>query len=369
MIRRLTLLLILLTALAGLLPLAAQAKASPVGSVRYIHRGLAVQPPHHRAAHGKVKQKLYAAYHLATTRSQLASLSFKDGSTLHINENTDLTLRSPHATYVRKGEVDVIDNGGHHQVVTAVATVSAIGTEYDVKVIVSGGKVTVIVTVASGTVMVTSRQGTQQVTPGQQVTVTSDGTISQPVSVDAASVVAWTSILPAPPASSSPTPTATGTSAAPTPTPTSTPVPSPTATPTNAPPALFTYSFTGLSASWTAPSPPGGIDGTTVTQATGCGTTSSAVFSIVITATGHNAAAPVTIHPTWVFANTLQTGGHRYVNNGTVEGEIDLFLTMHGADTSAPTVTMAPQIQGNITGYTPGTVSVPVTRTPVASCP
>src|SRR5947209_4717389 len=247
---------ILLVALAGLLPLVAQAKASPLGSVRFIRHGLSVQSPHHKASHAKVKQKLYSAYHLATTRSQLASLSFRDGSILHMNQNTDLTLRTSHVTNVKQGEVDVIDNGGHHQVVTAVATLSAIGTQYDVRVIVGkGGKVTMIVTVVSGQVMVTTSQGTQQVNAGDQVMVSSSGTISQPVPVDAASVVTWTSVLPAPPASSSPTPTptASATAAAATPTPTATSLPTPTATPTSTPAPLFSYSFGGLTASWTIP--------------------------------------------------------------------------------------------------------------------
>ena len=209
--RRIAVVALLVAALAGLVPLAAQAKASPLGSVRYIHHGLSVQAPHHKAGHGKVKQKLYAAYHLATKHAQLASLSFKDGSTLHVNQNTDLTLRSVHATYVKSGEVDVIDHGAHHQVVTAAATASAIGTEYDVRVVRGTGRtVSVIVTVVSGIVMVTTSQGSQQITSGQQVTVTSDGTISRPTSVDAARVIAWTAPIP-PPAAASPTATPTNT--------------------------------------------------------------------------------------------------------------------------------------------------------------
>lgn len=361
MARRIVLAILLLTALTGLMPRAVQAKTSPLGSVRYIHRGLAVQPPHHRAARGKVKQKLYAAYHLATTRSQLASLSFKDGSTLHINENTDLTLRSPHATYVRKGEVDVIDNGGHHQVVTAVATVSAIGTEYDVKVIVSGGKVTVIVTVASGTVMVTSRQGSQEARAGEQVMVSPAGVISRPTTVDAAAVVAWTAPIP-PPASSNPTPTTT-----------SAPIATPTFAPSSTPVPLFNYTFSGLAARWTSPFQGTGDDGATITQATGCGTTSTAWFTMAFNIQhfgNPDSNTPATDQNFWTFSSTFPIGAHRYVDmNGAVIGAITLNLTMQNPGSSTPTVTMAPQIQGNIPGYTAVTASVPVTKTPATSCP
>ena len=339
--------------------------------VRFIRHGLSVQSPHHKASHAKVKQKLYSAYHLATTRSQLASLSFRDGSILHMNQNTDLTLRTSHVTNVKQGEVDVIDNGGHHQVVTAVATLSAIGTQYDVRVIVGkGGKVTMIVTVVSGQVMVTTSQGTQQVNAGDQVMVSSSGTISQPVPVDAASVVTWTSVLPAPPASSSPTPTptASATAAAATPTPTATSLPTPTATPTSIPATLFSYSFGGLTANFMQNGILPGTVSLTVTKATGCGSTGVAGFRIMETWGDLVANPSYTITKVWMFANTLKI----FQVGGIAAGgdEVDFFLTMHGADTSAPTVTMAAQFQGSLwNNYTPGTVSVPVTKTPVTSCP
>src|SRR5579872_2295457 len=81
----------------------AAAPAGAVGSVRYIYRGLAVQPPRQsrRAAH--THDTLFDHDGLHTDAGQKASIGFTDGTVLQINQLTDATL-SAHVTTVQRGE-------------------------------------------------------------------------------------------------------------------------------------------------------------------------------------------------------------------------------------------------------------------------
>ena len=168
---------------------------SPLGRVRFIYHGLAVQPPRHRAAKAKVKQSLYSSYQLHTHHAQKASVNFRDGTVLHINQNTDCLLRSPHVTAVKRGEVDeMVTPGTNHQIQTAAAIASAIGTEFDVRYFNS----TMTVTVVEGAVLVENSSGSAVVKSGQQTTVHVGQAPSPPRPADAAAVTAWLAPLPAP---------------------------------------------------------------------------------------------------------------------------------------------------------------------------
>lgn len=181
-------------------PQPTEAKAQrALASVRFIKRGLTVAAPHKPGKRGKLKQKLFQAYRLQTRAGQKASIAFADRSVLHMNQRTDLTLRSSSVTYLTSGEADVIDAPGvHHTVQTATATVAAIGTQYVVQVLGSKGNVQVMVTVVDGAVQVKTNKGAQTVVPGQQVTVAPDGTISAPKSIPIQTAVGWTQEIPQP---------------------------------------------------------------------------------------------------------------------------------------------------------------------------
>jgi hypothetical protein len=174
-------------------PVAAASQA--LASVRYIKKGLTVQPPHQTAAKGKVKQSLYSAYRLQTKQAQIASIAFQDGSLLHMNQKTDATLRSASVTQIKQGEVvQEVVPGTNHQIQTSSAVASAVGTLFDVKV---NGTLTII-TVIEGAVLVSSPHGTVLVTSGQQVRIRKGQAPGSPVSVDAASTIAWTTAIPPP---------------------------------------------------------------------------------------------------------------------------------------------------------------------------
>lgn len=176
---------------------AARLAAKPVATVRAIKRGLLVAPPRKPYARGKVKQALRQRYALRTGKDQRASLGFVDQSVLHINQRTDAVLASPTVTQVKRGEVDaIVKPGTTHEIQTAVAIASAIGTEFDVRC--SGRSCTF--TVVEGAILVTAANGAKvTVKTNQRTTVARGQAPTTPSSVDAAATVAWTRVLPPPP--------------------------------------------------------------------------------------------------------------------------------------------------------------------------
>jgi hypothetical protein len=187
---------LLLSDLSGFTP-TAHAASSSLGSVRFIQRGLAVQPPHHRASKGRVRQPLFSLYALNTKVLQRASIAFADGSLMHMDQETDAVLRSPSITQVKKGQVaEVVTPGTTHQVQTSEAVATAIGTSFDVKV--KRKKHVTIVVVVEGAVLVQNKQGSVLVKTGQKSTVQKGQAPSAPVPIKALKVIAWTGFLPAP---------------------------------------------------------------------------------------------------------------------------------------------------------------------------
>src|SRR5438270_12532829 len=94
-----------------------QGKSVALARVRYIKRGLAVQPPSQPFVKGKKNMPLYNRYLVRTRKQQMASLGFGDGSVLHLNQQTDAVLRSQHLTYVKKGEdAEIVAPGTGHRV-------------------------------------------------------------------------------------------------------------------------------------------------------------------------------------------------------------------------------------------------------------
>ena len=138
---------------------------------------------------------LFAAYLLETKQKQRASIRFQDKTTLHLNQRTDVILRSPHLTYVQNGEVDeALQPGTSHRVQTAAAVASAIGTNFDVKV-VHGGTVFVVM---HGSIRVKNKKGTVTVKQGQQSVVLTNQAPQPPIPADASKTIAWTNGLPTP---------------------------------------------------------------------------------------------------------------------------------------------------------------------------
>ncbi len=110
------------------------ARVKPLGQVRYIHRGLSVQPPRQHAGKGKLKQSVYSAYLLSTQKQQKASVGFRDGTVLNLNQLTDALVQSLASTRLSHGEVEqMVKPGSAHRIVTPAATASAVGTQFDVR--------------------------------------------------------------------------------------------------------------------------------------------------------------------------------------------------------------------------------------------
>ena len=173
-------------------PLAA---SHPVGEVKFIDHGLTVTPPGKRHEAGKVKMSLYQRYDLTTQRGQKASIGFDDGTVIHFNQNTDAVLSNPHVTDVRRGEVaQYLAPGTDHQVQTASAVASAIGTVFDVQ---TNGSTTIFV-VLHGALSVQNHAGTVVVESNQASTVTAGHAPSEPAAINALAVFAWTAGLPNP---------------------------------------------------------------------------------------------------------------------------------------------------------------------------
>lgn len=171
------------------------ASSSQLAQVKFIKKGLSVQPPHKKSAKGKVKEKLYTAYGLQTQAKQFASIGFKDKTVLHMNQRTAIQLMSPSITYVKNGEVDeALVPGTNHKVQTAAAVASAIGTNFDVEV--SRHASTIIV--LHGVVRVKNKLGTVTVKPNHESVVINGQPPQPPKKVDAAKAMSWTQGLPTP---------------------------------------------------------------------------------------------------------------------------------------------------------------------------
>lgn len=200
--------LVLTLCMGLLLTPSAGAASHPLANVRFIDHGLTVWPPKAKPGRGRVRQPLYAAYGLSTGSHQRASIGFVDKTVLHINQRTDLVLRSPGLTMVRKGEVAALGNpGDHERIVTSTAAVSALGTEFDLRIeraatsYSTGPRFppgTTTVSVVAGIVAVSNRYGRVQVTAGHWTHVAPGKAPTKPTKHNARHDVAWTAGLPGP---------------------------------------------------------------------------------------------------------------------------------------------------------------------------
>jgi hypothetical protein len=186
-----------------------------VARVRYIKHGLTVTTANKKTVKGKVKMPVYTSSILTTGRKQLASLGFKDGTVLQMNQRTTLVLRNPHLTYITGGQVDeILAPGTNHQVRTATATAAAIGTEFVVRESVQIREVkkgkgkkrhvvreqvhTTQFVVVEGALRVQSPKGSIVVKTDQKTTVQEGKAPQPPVKVDAAPAISWTKPIPPP---------------------------------------------------------------------------------------------------------------------------------------------------------------------------
>lgn len=181
---------------SGLQPrLRSSADQGQLAQIQYIYRGFSVQPPQQRLERARVKQPLFEQYFLRSGAAEKASIRFRDGTTLHINQRTDAVLTSPNVTMVRRGEVaEYLAPGTNHRVQTAAAVAAAIGTTYDVRV--NGGTTTFVV--LHGALQIANGSGSVVVTSNHQTVVTANRAPAQPSPVDARAVFAWTSGIPTP---------------------------------------------------------------------------------------------------------------------------------------------------------------------------
>ncbi len=172
--------------------LTAPPSSSRLGQVRVIVHGLSVQAPRHSAARGKVKAALYTHYLLQTRAKERASIGFNDGTLLQLNQRTDVVLQTSHITTLKSGEIDESDRpGSDHRIVTASATASAVGTNFDVRVV----KKRSTIIVAFGTVTVANKKGSVTVGRNQETSVSPNQPPTPPQTVDAGSAIAWTGPL------------------------------------------------------------------------------------------------------------------------------------------------------------------------------
>jgi ferric-dicitrate binding protein FerR (iron transport regulator) len=194
-------------------PQAANAKDSAIAAVRYIQGGLTVKPPNQSDERGKVKQPLFSAYFLQTRAAQKASLGFTDGTKLHINQHTDLVLKSLNLTMVQQGEVaEVVTPGTNHKIVTGSAVAAALGTVFDVRITSSSGASsgygssgtpgplgppgTTTVSVTQGTVTVSNQYGSVSVHRNEWTHVRPGQAPTKPTRHNASTDIAWTRTIP-----------------------------------------------------------------------------------------------------------------------------------------------------------------------------
>lgn len=173
-----------------------QAASSPgIAQVRYIYHGLGVQPPHRNMEQGKVKMPLFEQYFLRTGASEKASIGFDDGTTLHLNADTDAVLSSPHLTAVKRGQVaEYLAPGTSHRVETASAVAAAIGTTF---LISQTGQQSTFV-VLHGALQVANRFGSVVVKSNHQTVALLNRPPEPPQPADARAAFAWTQGIPTP---------------------------------------------------------------------------------------------------------------------------------------------------------------------------
>jgi ferric-dicitrate binding protein FerR (iron transport regulator) len=191
-------------------PAAAQPSGQPVASIRFIRHGLLVQPPNLPAQQGRVKEQLYAAYGLQTQAGEQASLGFRDGTVLYMNQRTELVLKGPVRSLLKQGEVALVRQPGtRHTIRTATALAVAIGTVFDVRIAAAGGLTvpatpvprvfppgTTTVSVTQGTVRVSNRFGAVTVQPGHWTHVAPGKAPTAPTVHNARADIRWTAGLP-----------------------------------------------------------------------------------------------------------------------------------------------------------------------------
>jgi hypothetical protein len=169
--------------------------AAQLAQVKFIARGLTVQPPRGRAVKGEMNMPLFGHYGLQTGTGERASIGFHDGTILHMNQRTDAVLSSPHVTFVKDGVVDeAVAPGSNHRVQTAAAIAAAVGTNFLVK-LVGGASYFMVI---HGAVVVSNRYGSVVVKNNQGALVV-PGQAPQPAyPVDATTATDWTRGMPTP---------------------------------------------------------------------------------------------------------------------------------------------------------------------------
>jgi hypothetical protein len=169
--------------------------AARMATVTFVDRGLQVQPTTGHAFKGQVKEPLFSRYGLRTVKAQRAAIGFTDGTTFHMNQQTDVTLTDSHRMLVKHGEIAMyLKPGSDHSVATQAALATAIGTVFDLQI--NGDDSTYIV--VHGALQVQNRLGTVVVETNQESTAGPDQAPTQPKSVDGRTAIGWTAGLPRP---------------------------------------------------------------------------------------------------------------------------------------------------------------------------
>jgi hypothetical protein len=204
-------LILSLGAVAALPGADAAGNAQSIASVRFILHGLTVQPPNRQADKARVNQQLFSLYRLMTGANQKASLAFVDRSVLHMNQRTDLVLRSAQLTVVSRGEVAAtVTPGTNFRIQTSNAIAAAVGTVFDVRIAAAssgspypgstGGPAlpagTTTVSVVKGIVTVANGLGRVRVFPGFWTHVRPGKAPTRPTRHNAASDIQWANGLP-----------------------------------------------------------------------------------------------------------------------------------------------------------------------------
>jgi sugar lactone lactonase YvrE len=160
--------------------------------VQSVRRHLRVKHPHTKLQQAKKRTPLFAGDWIQTSSKDGAAITFCDGGTLYLNQQSELIFQSANQEQEKYGEVaESVSQQSTHTLQTSTATATSTGSLFEVKS--RRGSSTVVV--EQGTVEVQNKQGRVSLQANQQTIVPSGKAPEPPTKVDASKTLTWTAPL------------------------------------------------------------------------------------------------------------------------------------------------------------------------------